>query len=84
MGLHLNTTRFHLDGLVEAGLAARAREDREQPGRPRVLYTAGPDTARTGRRSYRLLAEILTSYLGTRSSSRSTPRCRPARRGAAT
>ena len=65
VGLHLNTTRFHLDGLVEAGLAARAREDREQPGRPRVLYTAGPDTARTGRRSYRLLAEILTSYLGT-------------------
>jgi predicted ArsR family transcriptional regulator len=63
--LHLNTTRFHLDGLVEAGLAARAREDREQPGRPRVLYTANPDTRRTGRRSYRLLAEILTSYLAT-------------------
>jgi predicted ArsR family transcriptional regulator len=63
--LHLNTTRFHLDGLVDAGLAARAREDREQPGRPRVLYTASPASARTGRRSYRLLAEILTSYLAT-------------------
>jgi predicted ArsR family transcriptional regulator len=61
--LHPNTTRFHLDGLVEAGLAARANEDRELPGRPRALYTATPDSTPAGRRSYRLLAEILTSYL---------------------
>ena len=61
--LHPNTTRFHLDGLVEAGLVARATEDREVPGRPRALYTATPDGASAGRRSYRLLAEILTSYL---------------------
>lgn len=63
VSLHSNTTRFHLDGLVESGLVARSTEDRDLPGRPRTLYTATPDSTRTGRRSYRLLAEILTSYL---------------------
>jgi predicted ArsR family transcriptional regulator len=63
VGLHSNTARFHLDALVEAGMAERAAEDREQPGRPRNLYTARAESARLGRRSYRLLAEILTSYI---------------------
>jgi predicted ArsR family transcriptional regulator len=63
VGLHPNTARFHLDGLVEAGLATRQAEGREQPGRPRTLYAAAPGSERAGRRSYRLLAEILTSYL---------------------
>ncbi len=62
-GLHTNTARFHLDGLVNAGLVDRATESREQPGRPRALYTARPGSARGGQRSYRLLAEILTDYL---------------------
>jgi predicted ArsR family transcriptional regulator len=62
-GLHANTARFHLDGLVDAGLVDRATESREQPGRPRALYTARPGSARGGQRSYRLLAEILTDYL---------------------
>lgn len=66
VGLHANTTRFHLDGLVGLGLARRESEQREGPGRPRVLYAATSDAARPGRRSYRLLAEILTSYLATR------------------
>jgi len=61
--LHPNTARFHLDGLVEAGFAEREVEDREQPGRPRILYAARPDSDRIGQRSYRLLAEILASYL---------------------
>ncbi len=61
--LHSNTARFHLDALVEAGLALRISEDRELPGRPRALYAASPDSGHAGRRSYRLLAEILTSYL---------------------
>jgi predicted ArsR family transcriptional regulator len=59
-GLHLNTARFHLDGLVEAGLAEREAENREQPGRPRVVYRAVAVDPGTGARSYRLLAEILT------------------------
>jgi predicted ArsR family transcriptional regulator len=65
--LHPNTTRFHLDGLVEMGLAARASEERDRPGRPRAVYTAAPEAAGAGRRSYRLLAEILTSYLASQS-----------------
>lgn len=63
VGLHPNTARFHLDGLVEAGLAERAIEQRDVPGRPRTLYAARPDATPTGRRSYRLLAQILTSFL---------------------
>jgi predicted ArsR family transcriptional regulator len=61
--LHANTARFHLDGLAEQRLAQRTSEERETPGRPRALYSATPDAARAGQRSYRLLAEILTSYL---------------------
>jgi predicted ArsR family transcriptional regulator len=63
VGLHPNTTRFHLDGLVEQDLAERATERRDVPGRPRALYTATSDSPRAGRRSYRLLAVILASYL---------------------
>lgn len=63
VGLHANTARFHLDALVEAGVVERTTEEREQPGRPRTLYAARPGTARAGKRSYRLLAEILTSYI---------------------
>ena len=61
--LHPNTARFHLDGLVEAGLVDRGTEERDQPGRPRTLYTARPEGARAGQRSYRLLAEILTTFI---------------------
>jgi predicted ArsR family transcriptional regulator len=63
VGLHANTARFHLEGLVEDGLAERTTQVRAQRGRPRVLYTVVPGTAPVGRRSYRLLAEILASYL---------------------
>lgn len=63
IGLHANTARFHLDGLVDAGLAERAIEEREVPGRPRTLYTASAEASPTGQRSYRLLAEILTGFL---------------------
>ena len=63
VGLHVNTARFHLDGLVTAGLAERAPEQRQTPGRPRTLYRPTNDGVRTGRRSYGLLAEILTRYL---------------------
>src|SRR5215469_6970878 len=62
MGLHPNTARFHLEGLVEAGLAVRATEDRRTPGRPRIGYRAVADGPAGGRR-YRLLAEMLTSMI---------------------
>jgi predicted ArsR family transcriptional regulator len=51
--------------LVSEGLAERTPEQRETPGRPRTLYRATNDGVRTGRRSYGLLAEILTRYLAT-------------------
>lgn len=62
-GLHPNTARFHLDGLVEDRYARRDTENRDQPGRPRTVYQAVPGDAAAGRRSYRLLAEILTTLV---------------------
>lgn len=38
VGLHVNTTREHLDRLAAAGMVARERERRHTRGRPRVLY----------------------------------------------
>jgi predicted ArsR family transcriptional regulator len=62
-GLHLNTARFHLDGLTEARLAVREPQPRTTPGRPSMAYRAvhGGDPA--GARRYRLLAEMLTSLI---------------------
>jgi predicted ArsR family transcriptional regulator len=60
-GLHINTARFHLEGLAADGRATRSVEARELPGRPRVLYTADGANARP--RSYRLLAEMLTGLV---------------------
>src|SRR6516165_6652039 len=62
MRLHPNTARFHLEALVEAGLAVRETEDRETPGRPRIGYQATADGP-PGRRRYRLLAEMLTPLI---------------------
>jgi predicted ArsR family transcriptional regulator len=62
-GVHPNTARFHLDGLVDAGLAARETEERDQPGRPRMVYRAVVEDATVGLRSYRMLAEMLTGIV---------------------
>lgn len=67
VGLHPNTARFHLDALVDGGFIDRATEDRVLPGRPRMLYQARPGGTRPGRRSYHLLAEILTSFVAAQS-----------------
>jgi predicted ArsR family transcriptional regulator len=61
--LHPNTARFHLDGLVDVGLVEREAEERGQPGRPRMVYRAAVTDLPAGRRSYRLLAEMLTSLI---------------------
>jgi predicted ArsR family transcriptional regulator len=60
-GLHVNTARFHLDALVGDGLAERGAEERDVPGRPRILYTARGELP--GPRSYGLLAEMLTGLV---------------------
>lgn len=61
--VHVNTARFHLDGLVEEGLAERASEPRDTRGRPRILYTS--EGAPPGPRSYELLAEMVTGLVAT-------------------
>jgi predicted ArsR family transcriptional regulator len=60
-GLHLNTARFHLDGLVQDRIATRIIEERDGPGRPRVLYSIR--VGMSGPRSFGLLAEMLTGLI---------------------
>ena len=62
-GLHPNTARFHLDALVQAGLAARASQTRRRPGRPSMAYRPVEGGGAAGQRRYRLLAEMLTSLI---------------------
>lgn len=68
VGLHTNTVRLHLDALVAAGLADSQTEKRDLRGRPRTLYAANVNSANAGRRSYRLLAEILASSMAAQTS----------------
>ena len=64
VGLHFNTVRSHLRVLAEAGLVSARREERTRPGRPRVLYEAAAEALEAaGLASYRLLAQVLASYL---------------------
>jgi predicted ArsR family transcriptional regulator len=64
LGLHANTVRFHLETLEDSGLVVRRSEERTTPGRPKILYAASAAAAAVSPgRSYRLLAEILTSFL---------------------
>ncbi|MDR1266032.1 MAG: hypothetical protein LBK42_10860 [Propionibacteriaceae bacterium] len=61
VGVHLNTARFHLESLVDSGLAERQTEASGQPGRRRVLYSGTlPNQTHERAQGYRLLAEILT------------------------
>jgi predicted ArsR family transcriptional regulator len=64
LDLHINTVRAHLTVLVEGGLVASSPEERDRPGRPRLLYRA-TDAARErgGAGGYRFLAEVLTRHL---------------------
>ena len=65
VGLHTNTVRSHLRVLTEAGLVSTRPEKRTGPGRPRVLYEAAAEpTDERAPASYRLLAQILASSLG--------------------
>ncbi|MFF7146346.1 MULTISPECIES: helix-turn-helix transcriptional regulator [Streptomyces] len=59
VGVHLNTARFHLDALVSEELAVRGTAPREEPGRPKVVYSAVAAEGPEGARSFRLLSDIL-------------------------
>lgn len=66
LDLHVNTVRGHLAVLEDAGLVASEPEERDRPGRPRLVYVATTDrpvTAPVEEPGYRLLAEVLASYL---------------------
>jgi len=67
VGIHVNTARFHLESLVDAGLATRAPEVRQAPGRRRILYTGTlPNQTHERAQGYRLLAEILTAAIASK------------------
>lgn len=61
--LHPNTVRGHLDSLESAELVTRSRQERQSPGRPRLLYQRKPDSGQSTLGGYRLLAEMLTTTL---------------------
>lgn len=62
VGIHINTARFHLESLVDAGLADRAAQLRTTPGRPKVLYVGTlPNQTHERAQAYRLLADALTT-----------------------
>jgi predicted ArsR family transcriptional regulator len=64
LGLHHNTIRAHLEVLARAGLVTSSSERRTLPGRPRTVYQLAPAApAHDDGPGYRLLAEILASYL---------------------
>lgn len=65
VGIHVNTARFHLEALVDAGLAMRETEALGKPGRRRVLYT-GVQPNHEPVESYRLLASMLAAAVGRR------------------
>lgn len=63
LGVHPNTVRFHLDGLVAAGRIEQLSGDVDGPGRPANVYRARREMDRNGPSNYRLLARIMTSRL---------------------
>jgi len=64
VGIHANTARFHLESLVDAGLATREAEASSQPGRRRILYTGTlPNQTHERAQGYRLLSQILTGAI---------------------
>lgn len=61
LGVHPNTVRFHLVGLVERGQVERVDAPPTGPGRPAQLFRVVPRMDPRGPRRYRLLAEVLLS-----------------------
>ncbi len=62
VGLHINTTRGHLELLVHLGVISRETEHSGGRGRPRVLYELAPDEPRQ-QDAYRTLAAALANEL---------------------
>ncbi len=65
LGLHPNTIRSHVEQLIEAGLVRETLAPAAGRGRPRVLYQSVVDLVTPNESGYRLLAQILASYVAT-------------------
>jgi len=63
LGLHVNTVRWHLGVLADAGLVSARRAQRATPGRPRTIYTLSLGATPSGKDEFRLLASVLTGAL---------------------
>jgi predicted ArsR family transcriptional regulator len=63
LGLHTNTAREHLDGLVSAGLALRSRLTPTGRGRPGWGYAARPGVASAASGEYATLARVLADHV---------------------
>jgi len=63
VGLHPNTIRFHLAGMIHQGLISQHSEEREMRGRPHILYSVIPAKLYAGRRNYRLLSQVLITFV---------------------
>ena len=64
VGLPPNAVRFHLESLVDAGLAVREAQARTTPGRPRVAYMGTlPNQTHEREQGFRLLAERMSAAI---------------------
>lgn len=81
-GLHVTTTRFHLDELRAAGLVSVYPEERGMRGRPRMLYSAvcSGDPQAAIARGYQQLAEVLATQWSDGSKERASERAEQAGR----
>jgi len=67
VGIHVNTARFHLESLVDVGLATRETEARGEPGRRRVMYVGTlPNQTHERAQGYRLLSQFLVANIALR------------------
>jgi predicted ArsR family transcriptional regulator len=66
VNLSLSAVRFHLDRLIAEGFVRTAKEPRQTPGRPRVMYQAVPEEAVDDGAAYRRLAMLLAAELSDR------------------
>lgn len=80
LGVHTNSARFHLEALVQLGLARRDAQARSTPGRPAVVYLASAAAPLGAEASYRELASTLADAVAQRGRS---PQERARRAGAA-
>lgn len=63
LGLHVNTVREHLDGLVASGLALRSRLAPKGRGRPGWGYAVRPGAASPAVGEYATLARVLADHV---------------------